>query len=91
MVVSSSLLPTQQADVCPKKCHVSFFVELTVKLNTETKLTNRMQIQRLFYSFSSVRDRNDNKMDIEGQKWLFFLFYVSLEKNKYEVCDFQVK
>jgi hypothetical protein len=33
MVVSPSLVPTQQADVSKKKCHVSFFVELTDKLN----------------------------------------------------------
>jgi hypothetical protein len=51
-----------------KKYHVSFFVELTVKLTAVTKLTDGMLIQKLFNSFSSMRDQNNNKLYIEESK-----------------------
>jgi hypothetical protein len=59
MIVFPSLVPAQQADVCPKNCHVNFFVELTANLTAGTKLINEIQIQGLFRSFSSVKDQND--------------------------------
>jgi hypothetical protein len=34
--------------ILSQKCHVSFFVELTVKHNSMTKLTNEMQVHGLF-------------------------------------------
>jgi hypothetical protein len=68
MVVSSSLMPTQQADTCPKKCQVNFFVELTVKLNSRTKLTHIMHIQELFSRFSLMRTRMRSELHIERSK-----------------------
>jgi hypothetical protein len=67
MIVSLSLLPTQQADVCPTNCHVSFFIELS-NLTPETKMINGMLIHELFSSFSSVRDQNNKELHIEGPK-----------------------
>jgi hypothetical protein len=34
-------------------------------------MTNKMQIQGLFSSFSSMRDKNNIELYIEGAKWLF--------------------
>jgi hypothetical protein len=66
MIVSSSLLLTQQVDVCPKK----------LNLTAETKLTNRMQIQGLFSSFSSVTDQNDSEFHIENQNGCLPLMFL---------------
>jgi hypothetical protein len=68
-------VPTQQTYVCPKKCRVSFLVELTVNLTVGTKLTDGMQIQRLFISFFSVRDQNNNELSytLRNQNGYYFV------------------